>query len=176
MSKQDSKRRKGYERSRGRFFGTSNEDGPILECVSCGTTLSAAEADDHDCPPADETRVLADGSGINFHRDLTAFQQDILFCLRRIERGESSEGQPYGLAIKRELEELRDVDIVNHGRLYPNLDELVDLGLIAKEMVDRRTNEYSTTNAGRQAIEDHAEWVLETVAERLEPAEAGGLQ
>lgn len=176
MSNQDSKRRKGYERSRGQFFGTSNEDGLVLECVTCGGTLSAAEADDHSCQRVDDKRVLTDGSGTNFHRDLTAFQQDILFCLRRIERGKTSEDQAYGLAIKRELEDLREVDVVHHGRLYPNLNELVDLGLIAKEMVDRRTNEYSTTNAGRQAIEDHAEWVLETVAERLDPAEAGGVQ
>ncbi|ELZ20434.1 PadR family transcriptional regulator [Natrinema limicola JCM 13563] len=35
----------------------------------------------------------------------------------------------YGLAIKRELEDYYGTE-VNHGRLYPNLDELVDLGLV----------------------------------------------
>lgn len=122
----------------------------------------------------ERTRRVATDGGVNFHRDLTAFQQDILFCLRRIERGKANEDQPYGLAIKRELEELREVDVVNHGRLYPNLDELVEIGLVSKSMVDRRTNEYETTQAGLDSIEQHANFVLESVAERL-PATDGGV-
>jgi len=37
---------------------------------------------------------------------------------------------------------------VNHGRLYPNLDELVDDGLLEKGEQDARTNYYVLTDAG----------------------------
>ena len=85
-------------------------------------------------------------------RDLTAFQQNILVIL-------SSEPM-YGLAIKRELEEYYQ-DEVNHGRLYPNLDELVEQGLLSKSALDKRTNEYALTEAGEAAILEHLSWVFE---------------
>jgi DNA-binding PadR family transcriptional regulator len=37
---------------------------------------------------------------------------------------------------------------INHGRLYPNLDTLVEKGLIEKGERDRRTNFYRTTRRG----------------------------
>ncbi|MFB6164182.1 MAG: helix-turn-helix transcriptional regulator, partial [Haloarculaceae archaeon] len=64
-------------------------------------------------------------------RELTAFQQNILVIL--------SEEPRYGLAIKRELETYYDSE-VNHGRLYPNLDDLVEMGLVEKSELDKRTN------------------------------------
>jgi DNA-binding PadR family transcriptional regulator len=84
-------------------------------------------------------------------RDLTAFQRNILIIL--------SEEPMYGLAIKRELEEYYG-DEVNHGRLYPNLDELVDLGLVAKSELDKRTNQYELTDDGEDAVFDQLEWAL----------------
>ena len=65
-------------------------------------------------------------------RDLTAFQRNILIIL--------SKEPMYGLAIKRELEEYYGGE-VNHGRLYPNLDELVELGFVEKSELDKRTNQ-----------------------------------
>ena len=82
-------------------------------------------------------------------RELTAFQRDILAVL--------AEEPMYGLAIKRELESYYDSD-VNHGRLYPNLDTLVDKGLVEKGQRDRRTNFYSLTRRGRREIEARREW------------------
>lgn len=175
MPNHDSQGNKGYDQSQKRFFGTSNADGAILKCVTCGSTVTAEEAEDHNCHTTDSPQLLTDGGGVNYHRDLTGFQRDILFVLRRIERGEAREDQPYGLAIKRELEHLREEDVVNHGRLYPNLDDLVDIGIIEKAMVDRRTNEYSTTDTGRDVIDQHAQWVLDSVAEQL-PVTDGGEQ
>lgn len=84
-------------------------------------------------------------------RDLTAFQQNILAVL--------SEEPMYGLAIKRELEAYYDGE-VNHGRLYPNLDDLVEAGLVAKSELDKRTNEYALTADGRDALIDQIEWTL----------------
>jgi len=84
-------------------------------------------------------------------RDLTAFQKNILTVL--------AEQPRYGLAIKRELESYYD-DEVNHGRLYPNLDDLVTKGLVEKSELDKRTNEYALTDDGFEAVLDDIEWSL----------------
>ncbi|SHH16134.1 transcriptional regulator, PadR family [Halobaculum gomorrense] len=84
-------------------------------------------------------------------RDLTAFQQNILVIL--------SEEAMYGLAIKRELESYYDAE-VNHGRLYPNLDDLVELGLVEKSELDKRTNQYELTMTGQNAVLDRLNWVV----------------
>ncbi|WP_435099533.1 helix-turn-helix transcriptional regulator [Halarchaeum sp. P4] len=76
--------------------------------------------------------------------DLNGFQRDALTAAAAVERdGET----PYGLAIKRELEDAYGKE-VNHGRLYPNLDSLVNKGLIEKGKIDDRTNEYRVTERG----------------------------
>lgn len=84
-------------------------------------------------------------------RDLTAFQYNILVIL--------TEEPMYGLAIKRQLEAYYD-DEVNHGRLYPNLDDLVELGLVAKSELDKRTNQYALTDAGHEAVLDQLGWIF----------------
>ncbi|WP_435361306.1 PadR family transcriptional regulator [Haloarchaeobius sp. DFWS5] len=88
-------------------------------------------------------------------RELTAFQHNILVILAK---------EPmYGLAIKRELEEYYGTE-VNHGRLYPNLDELVGLGLIDKSELDKRTNQYELTDDGFAAVMDQLQWNLGNIA------------
>ncbi|ELY64426.1 PadR family transcriptional regulator [Natrinema versiforme] len=87
-------------------------------------------------------------------RELTAFQNNILVILAK---------EPmYGLAIKRELEDYYGTE-VNHGRLYPNLDELVDLGLVEKSELDKRTNQYSLTDDGYDAVLDGIQWSLSKI-------------
>lgn len=82
--------------------------------------------------------------------DLTAFQRDVLYVLAGLD-------EPYGLEIKSELEGYYEGGI-NHGRLYPNLDDLVDRGLVEKGEIDRRTNSYELTEAGRAAVERRRDW------------------
>jgi DNA-binding PadR family transcriptional regulator len=65
----------------------------------------------------------------------------------------------YGLAIKRQLEDYYESE-VNHGRLYPNLDELVERGLVEKSELDKRTNQYALTDAGYEAIIDTLGWTI----------------
>ena len=88
-------------------------------------------------------------------RELTAFQQNILTIL--------AEDARYGLAIKRELESYYDGE-VNHGRLYPNLDDLVEMGLVEKSELDKRTNEYTLTDEGLGAVLDQLEWTFSRIA------------
>ncbi|MFC6836515.1 PadR family transcriptional regulator [Halomarina ordinaria] len=84
-------------------------------------------------------------------RELTAFQQNILVIL--------SEEPRYGLAIKRELEDYYGSE-VNHGRLYPNLDDLVEMGLVEKSELDKRTNQYALTEEGKEAVLGQLRWVF----------------
>ena len=84
---------------------------------------------------------------------LSAFKRDaIVAALRRGGvPGAAPDDRPYGLGIKRELEIIRDEE-VNHGRLYPNLDDLVDAGLIQKGERDKRTNTYTATSKAAEAF------------------------
>ncbi len=82
-------------------------------------------------------------------RDLTAFQQNVLIVL--------AEESRYGLAIKRELEDYYGEE-VNHGRLYPNLDALIERDLVEKSELDKRTNEYAITDHGLAVLLDLFEW------------------
>jgi PadR family transcriptional regulator PadR len=82
--------------------------------------------------------------------DLTGFQRDLLYVI-------AGKDQPHGLAIKDELEEYYEAEI-HHGRLYPNLDTLVEKGLVEKGELDRRTNYYSLTRRGQREIEARRDW------------------
>ncbi len=82
--------------------------------------------------------------------DLTGFQRDMLCVI-------SGLNAPKGITIKDELDEYYESEI-HHGRLYPNLDELVERGLVEKGKKDDRTNEYTLTNRGRDAIKQRRKW------------------
>ena len=92
--------------------------------------------------------------------DLTAFQRDLLYVI-------AGKDDPHGLGIKSVLEDYYDKEVF-HGRLYPNLDTLIDKGLVAKRQRDLRTNAYTLTDRGRREVEARREWEDEL----LESAEA----
>lgn len=89
--------------------------------------------------------------------DLTGFQRDLLYVINGL-------SEPHGLAIKEELEDYYEKDI-HHGRLYPNLDTLVDKGLVEKGQVDRRTNYYTLTRRGQREIEARSEWEAQYIGD-----------
>jgi DNA-binding PadR family transcriptional regulator len=95
-------------------------------------------------------------------RDLTAFQQNILVIL--------AEEPMYGLAIKSHLETYYGTE-VNHGRLYPNLDDLVEMGLVEKSELDKRTNQYALTDEGYDALLDQLSWEFSKIATGEDRAE-----
>ena len=84
--------------------------------------------------------------------DLTGFQRDLLFAIAGLDK-------PHGIAVKEELEAYYDRE-VRHGRLYPNLDTLVNKGLVEKGQKDRRTNEYVLREDGRKEIQTRISWEL----------------
>ncbi|WP_247004216.1 PadR family transcriptional regulator [Halosolutus gelatinilyticus] len=82
--------------------------------------------------------------------DLTGFQRDLLYVI-------AGADQPSGQEVKDEVETYYSAEI-NHGRLYPNLDTLVNNELVEKGQLDRRTNYYAITDAGKETIDDRREW------------------
>ncbi|WP_226007088.1 helix-turn-helix transcriptional regulator [Natrinema salinisoli] len=82
--------------------------------------------------------------------DLTGFQRDLLYVI-------AGADQPSGQDIKEEVEHYYS-DEINHGRLYLNLDTVVNKDLVEKGQLDRRTNYYAITEDGEQAIEQRQEW------------------
>lgn len=82
--------------------------------------------------------------------DLTGFQRDMLFIIAGLH-------EPHGLAVKEELDEYYESEI-NHGRLYPNLEALVEKGFIEKGKHDDRTNSYILTRRGEREITARRDW------------------
>ncbi|MFB6110440.1 MAG: PadR family transcriptional regulator [Halodesulfurarchaeum sp.] len=82
--------------------------------------------------------------------DLTGFNRDLLTVIAGLDG-------PNGLEIKAELEDYYEGSI-NHGRLYPNLNSLVDQGYVEKSKRDERTNKYNLTKSGKRLLEKRREW------------------
>ncbi|RLM32572.1 PadR family transcriptional regulator [Haloarcula sp. Atlit-120R] len=102
------------------------------------------------------------------YHELTGFQRDLLEAIAAVD------DDPYGLALKDYLDE-RYADPINHSRLYQNLDQLVDKGLINRDALDARTNVYTLTDAGRHKLQRHAE-TLAQLCELPRPVADGGTQ
>jgi predicted transcriptional regulator len=112
-----------------------DSDGQTIDVSTQNNTGAAAHgAFDPDACPAEE-----------WH-ELRGFQRDLLKAL-------SSLGSVKGLAVKERLETFYDGEI-NHGRLYPNLDELVEKGLVEKGTTDGRTNAYRLTDRGQTVLQE----------------------
>lgn len=82
--------------------------------------------------------------------DLTAFQRDLLYTIPKFDRAN-------GLELKDKLQEYYEKEI-HHGRIYPNLNDLVDKGLVEKGRVDARTNAYTLTRRGRREVQARIRW------------------
>ncbi len=84
--------------------------------------------------------------------NLSAFERDVLWIL-------ANNGEQTGVDVRNALMDYYDQP-VNHGQLYPNLDELVDAGLVEKREIDGRTNGYSLTEEGRRALSCRRAWEI----------------
>ena len=98
--------------------------------------MTANNADTTEAPTEDELT------------DLTGFQRDVVLCL-------GQEGPQKGVSILSWLGE-HGYDDPNHGRLYPNLDDLKQQGFVSKTERDKRTNEYALTRRGRAIVDANA--------------------
>ena len=109
----------------------------------------------------DSTTPTTEPNSTIHHTDLTTFKLDLIAVCARLE---TSRGHVHGLAIKDGVEEIRSEEI-NHGRVYPNLDDLDSLGLIEKheQEVDARTNAYTVTPRGFQLLAERRDHLARAV-------------
>ncbi|ELZ95027.1 DNA binding domain-containing protein [Haloferax mucosum ATCC BAA-1512] len=113
-------------------------------------------------------RAVADG-GVRWI-DLSEFQQQLVKAIVELE----NDGDvPYGLAIKEVLNERYGKE-VGHGQLYPNLDDLVEVGVVEKGALDRRTNSYESTTIARQIVAGEAEHMAHLAGLEVTEAVADG--
>ena len=81
-------------------------------------------------------------------KELSRFQIELLAVANTMD-------EPSGQDIRRAYDELTGSD-TNHGRLYPNLKDLVELGCVTKGKHDDRANYYECSDEGRRALEAYA--------------------
>lgn len=101
---------------------------------------------------AESTPVTASASW----SDLNSFRRDCLVAIAALE------DTPKGLTIKTWLETEYD-EHINHGRLYPALDDLVAYDLVEKGQRDGRTNEYELTERGEQLLDGRCAQLAEVL-------------
>lgn len=82
---------------------------------------------------------------------LTAFQRDVLYMVA------GSEGEVEVPMIKKEIERLHGRAVKN-GRLYSNLRQLYEKGLLERHMTDGRTYAYTTTRRGELEWAEKRQW------------------
>jgi DNA-binding PadR family transcriptional regulator len=82
--------------------------------------------------------------------ELRGIQRDLLFII-------SGLAEPNGQEIRAEMERSLTGD-VQQGRIYSNLDDLVEEGFVEKGHQNGRTNCYTLTERGLAVIESRHEW------------------
>ena len=85
--------------------------------------------------------------------ELTAFQYTLLQAANELV-------EPSGQDIRRYINSspFHGSDM-NHGRLYPNLETIVEAGLVEKGEQDDRSNLYTITDEGKAALETRASYL-----------------
>lgn len=81
--------------------------------------------------------------------ELSGFQRDLLFVVGLEE--------PNGQELLDEMAASLSED-TRSGRLYTDLNDLVERGLLEKDRKDGRTNLYTLTERGRRTLEARHEW------------------
>lgn len=81
---------------------------------------------------------------------LSALQWDVLWTL-------SKRGALSGIGIREELVDYYGED-VSYGEVYPNLDALVDFGLVTRREGDHHTSEFKLTEEGRHTLARRQVW------------------
>jgi len=79
--------------------------------------------------------------------DLTGFRRDLLKAMLALDDQPQITGQDIKVWLQSD-----GYDDLNHGRLYPNLNVLVETGLVEKGRVDKRSKDYRATKAARELV------------------------
>ncbi|RDZ39371.1 DNA-binding protein [Haloferax sp. Atlit-19N] len=117
----------------------------------------------------EEVRLVADG-GVRW-LDLTGFQQQLVKAVIEFENEERE--SPYGVQVKRSLSEWYGHEVTN-AQIYPNIDDLVEMDVLDREPLDRRTNAVQSTPLARQMLAGEAEHMAHVAGLELTEAVADG--
>ncbi|WP_079990706.1 PadR family transcriptional regulator [Haloarcula sp. CBA1127] len=92
------------------------------------------------------------GRGVWFDRmyDVNSFKRDMLVVIAGMD-------DPMGTELTAELQEYYAEEITV-GRVYPQLDEMAEKGLIKKMDKNGRGNKYRLTRRGVRDLQGHREW------------------
>jgi DNA-binding PadR family transcriptional regulator len=93
----------------------------------------------------------------------TRFQLDQLAAIAHLE---ATDTVCSGAAIREHLEPYLDEEI-QPARIYQNLDDLVDAGLLERTQHDGRTYEYTLTTAGRACLYECIQWLADQAGLRV---------
>jgi hypothetical protein len=94
----------------------------------------------------------ADADRLRRVLELTGFQRDLVFVLARL-----SGTRPNGVTVREALDRVADRSVTD-ARLYQNLRELHDTGLVAKRPIDGRTNAYRLQDEATWAMQEYVDW------------------
>jgi hypothetical protein len=84
--------------------------------------------------------------------ELTGFQRDLVVVLARL-----AGTRPDGVTVRRTLDDVRGASITD-ARLYQNLRDLHDVGVVAKRPIDGRTNAYRLTDEATWGMWAYVDW------------------
>jgi hypothetical protein len=122
--------------------------------MKTGTDVGLVPHDRVDASPDKKSRSTPCADGGTTYTGLHAFERDLLLAIRTLEH--DCNRPPTGVEVHAELRELYDQP-VHHSRVYQNLSELVDRGVVEKGQLDNRTNTYATTPLARELLVDRVE-------------------
>lgn len=87
--------------------------------------------------------------------ELTGFQRDLLWIVASLD---TPSGQEVLEALTRSAVGVGASVNIGQSRLYPNLNTLVDKGLVARRRRNRRTNAYVITDKGVEHLIQRRRW------------------
>ena len=128
---------------------TAGEKSPDRQRSVDSTTDRVLLTDGGTAVPEDEESDDPPLHPVETWHDLTAFQRDLLRAVAVLDT-------PKGLTVRDHLSIFYS-DEVRHPRLYGNLDQLVDAGLVDKGQRDGRSNYYELTERGLAVLHERDE-------------------
>jgi DNA-binding PadR family transcriptional regulator len=106
---------------------------------------------------------VAEGDSSTHPTTCTRFQLDQLAAIAHLE---ATDTVCSGAAIKAQLQTYLGEEILP-ARIYQNLDDLLEAGLLECTQHDGRTHEYALTTAGRACLHERIQWLADQAALRL---------
>lgn len=131
----------------------SDTTAEVSTCAYCDARADESDVhlnyvEDEDELVCDTCHYVADPTPLH---GLSAFQRDLLTAVAAIEAGGTTD-------ISSKLND-HYPQLVNQGRVYPNVQDLLDRGLLEQHEREFDTPEYSLTETGRTALHNYRQWI-----------------